>query len=162
MLHLQLQFQGLIFPRRLRTRRVMSNNFNRSPQRSNNRYVPKPNTRSLPANWEVHISQNVEKNRPYYFNVITAESVWNFPTTRPQQPPQPSVRFISDDEKIVLRLIHTYTRGDEQTNIFRTYINYKKNRLDNITAFSSSLKGSSLSVDEQENILLQFISDDKS
>ena len=50
-----------------------------SPQRpsSNPNYIP--DLRVPPDNWFICISENIYPGRPYYFNVLTNESQWNFP-----------------------------------------------------------------------------------
>ena len=47
-----------------------------SPQRPSN-YIP--DLRVPPDNWFISISENIYPGRPYYFNVLTNESQWNFP-----------------------------------------------------------------------------------
>ena len=56
----------------------------------------KEENRKLPTNWELRISNNIVPNRPYYFNLITNESKWDFPGSTisrhlPQTPP-PQIR----------------------------------------------------------------------
>ena len=147
---------------------MAANNFIRSPQRTNDKYVfdIKNVNRGLPTNWEVRISNNVEKNRPYYVNVETGKTQWDFPTTL-QYPSshtsQPSVRRVTPDEIIVRRLLNkTILNDDERKNIINTYLVYKKIGETNLSAFAYSLEGSSLNMDEKENILVQFMSSDKS
>ena len=53
----------------------------------------KEEKRKLPTNWELN---NIVPNRPYYFNLITNESKWDFPGSTisrhlPQTPP-PQIR----------------------------------------------------------------------
>ena len=50
-----------------------------SPRRpsSNRNYIP--DLRVPPDNWFIAISENIYPGRPYYFNVLTNESQWNFP-----------------------------------------------------------------------------------
>ena len=44
---------------------------------SSNSYAPE--SIKLPKNWEVRISKNIEKGRPYYVNLKTKKSQWDFP-----------------------------------------------------------------------------------
>ena len=44
---------------------------------SSNSYAQE--SRKLPKNWDVRISKNIEKGRPYYVNLETKKSQWNFP-----------------------------------------------------------------------------------
>ena len=147
---------------------MAANNFIRSPQRTNDKYVfdIKNVNRGLPTNWEVRISNNVEKNRPYYVNVETGKTQWDFPTTLQypsSQISQPSVRQLTPDEIIVRRLLKKIIiNDDERKNIINTYLVYKKRGETNLSAFAYSLEGSSLNMDEKEDILVQFMSSDKS
>ena len=56
----------------------------------------KEEKRKLPTNWERRISNNVFPNRPYYFNLITNESKWDFPgstiSRHLSQTPPPQIR----------------------------------------------------------------------
>jgi len=38
-----------------------------------------PETRKLPKNWEVRFSRRIDIGRPYYVNLETKKSQWNFP-----------------------------------------------------------------------------------
>lgn len=38
-----------------------------------------PETRKLPKNWEVRFSRKIDIGRPYYVNLKTKKSQWNFP-----------------------------------------------------------------------------------
>lgn len=53
------------------------------PKISSPRHSSNPNyisdMRIPPENWFICISENIHPGRPYYFNVITNESQWNFP-----------------------------------------------------------------------------------
>ena len=53
------------------------------PKISSPRHSSNPNyisdIRIPPENWVICISKNIHPERPYYFNVITNESQWNFP-----------------------------------------------------------------------------------
>ena len=59
----------------------------RSPPRPN--YILDP--RTPPQNWVVRWSTRKQPGRPYYFNVITNQTRWSFPSPPqpPQQPQQP-------------------------------------------------------------------------
>ena len=151
---------------------MAANNFIRSPQRSNDKYIfdIKNVKRSLPINWEVRISKNVENGRPYYVDVLTGKTQWDFPTTlqypppKSYQPPQP-VRLATPDEIIVRRLLNTRTLNisdNERLNIINTYLVYKQTGENNLSAFVYSLEGSSLNMDQKESIIVQFMSFDKS
>ena len=73
----------------------------RSPQRT--RSPPRPNyildPRTPPQNWVVRWSTRKQPGRPYYFNVITNQTRWSFPSPpqppqQPQQPPQQPPQFV--------------------------------------------------------------------
>ena len=77
-------------------------NFVGSPRRLRNQtYISE--TRRPPQPWVVRFSQSVDRGKPYYFNVITNESQWEFPDdsielsqyTQPPPPPPPSAPALS-------------------------------------------------------------------
>ena len=81
------------------------------------------------------------------------------PTSSSLQPPQP-VRLATPDEIIVRRLLNARTLNlneNERINIINTYLVYKQKGEDNLTAFTHSLKGSSLTDTEKANIIIQFM-----
>jgi hypothetical protein len=147
---------------------MAANNFIRSPRGTNDKYVfdIKNVNRGLPTDWEVRISKNVDNGRPYYVNVITGKTQWDFPTTLQHpstQTSQPSVRHVTPDEIIVRKLLGKIRlNDDERKNIINTYLVYKQIGETNLSAFAYSLEASSLNMDEKEDILVEFMSFDKS
>jgi hypothetical protein len=51
-----------------------------------------PETRKLPKNWEVRFSRRIDIGRPYYVNLETKKSQWNFPGEENQLSSIPSHR----------------------------------------------------------------------
>jgi len=91
----------------------MERKFSKSPSRRESHLTEKyQETKILPENWEVRISKTIDPGQPYYFNLTTKESQWDFPsqidlTQIKKQIKEIRESTLSDDEKqdLIVQLV---------------------------------------------------------